>query len=131
MNGSYKPLVEFLDKDTLNKLNEEYEFRTNNFFKKYSDLFINDIINKTKDCKISMIWKEKYWTYPYSILAEDIKIIDPENPSNAAASMSIFFKKCFDVLNVEFKNFTIGNQADGRIEFAVTVFNPLLPKEKE
>lgn len=132
MNGSYKPLIEYINEDSLKQIEEyekshkkEFEFRFKNFWDKYSDHFINDLITQIKNCDIIKIYPTEVWTLQYRILGSDIKIIDPENPDNSLEAMKIFFKRCCNILSVEFTEFDLIQQEGDELIFTVSFKNPL------
>jgi hypothetical protein len=132
MNGIYQPLINYITEEQskeinkiLSKRNEELEFRVKNFFDKYSDTFINYLIKEIKECNIAAVCDKQYWVFAYNINGSDIKILDPKDPDTAIICLNAFFKICCEVLKVEFEKSELANQDGDRIEFTITIKNPL------
>ena len=132
MNGTYQPLINYVSDEQSKKLNqlldkqkEEIEFRIKNFFDKYSDNFINQLITNIKECDINTVLTVPTWNFAYQILGSDIKILDPNSPENAARIIGIFFKVCCENLELEYEKFELESQIEDKLEFTVIVKNPL------
>ena len=138
MNGSYQPLINYISEDSYRKINEyeskrqnELEFRVKNFFDKYADSVINYIINSIRDCDILSVYNTDTWNLSYGFLAADIKILDPNNPDGAMIVIKEFFKKCCNILSVEFEKLELAEQQGEKIIFVIYIKNPFIDKFKD
>lgn len=135
MNGTYKSLVEYITQEQYAEIDsyeksrsKEFQFRFKNFCDKYMDQVINNIIEQIKSCNILSVYTQEIWTLEYSILGSDIKIIDPENPDNSMNALTIFFKKCCEILKIEFVNYELTRQEGDNIFMTISFKNPLWGK---
>jgi len=132
INGTYEPLLTYLDPIAYKRLTEinerklkEFEFRFKTFSEKYSDRFINDVINQIKNANLENVCFTEIWKFGYKMLGSDIKILDPEEPSNAEIAISYFFKKCFEVLSVEYIKFEFERQDGDDVYMTIYIKNPV------
>ena len=89
------------------------------------------IINSIRNCDILSVYYTDTWNLSYGILAADIKILDPNNPDGAMIIIKEFFKKCCNILSVEFEKLELADQQGEKIIFVIYIKNPFIDKFKD